>query len=136
MYGENVPSVLRLSMALRRPLSIFFTTKSGKPKRQDESASTCESTVAVPFWLRAWKSLLLGAENAIQFLHQFKELLSILFHGNARTQFVNAVVLCLVHVKPEYYELPLCLYVRCRTKFEIAVQFATMLEAKVAIASF
>lgn len=76
-------------------------------------------------WLRAWKSLFFGAENAIQFLHQLEEFLSILLHGNLRAQLVNAVVLCLGHsemfiVKPEYYELPLRVYVRCRTKFAMA----------------
>jgi hypothetical protein len=77
--------------------SFFFTTESDKSKRQDESVSTCELAVARVVWRRAWESLFLGAEDAIQFLHQLEELLSILLHGNARTQLVNVVILCLVH---------------------------------------
>jgi hypothetical protein len=82
-------SVLYPNVASRHLLSLFL------------SSETSQNPVALAFaavvWLRVWESLLLGAEDAIQFLHQGKELLSILLHCNQPAQLVNAVILNLVH---------------------------------------
>ena len=43
------------------------------------------------------KSRFIGTQDAIQFLDKPQELLSILFHGNQRTEFVNAVAVRLLH---------------------------------------